>query len=273
MESVDYVLSLDRVADGTAIVLKGDPSITRELIAGISNKQKTTFAVLSFKESDIPEAEKFELMRVFERTFFAGLKPEQYNVLWVQHTDKGRLELNCIVPKIELTTGKAFNPYFNKSDFHLADMFQNWANLAHGYADPKAEENKSRVSGSRKKFSAYKGYRQVDKILHEMVANGLIQDRDDLIETLKDNGISVLEVEPDKIKIQLPKDDKNGKQPKPRNLQGSGIYRAEFHCIDDLEDISREQVERARALANRDNRGESRKTGRRLAKSIYKGHL
>lgn len=267
--SVDYALSPDRVADGTAIILKGDERITRELIAGIDNKHKTTFAVLSFEEADIPEAEKFKLMRAFEQTFFAGLRPDQYNTLWVQHTDKGRLELNMIAPKIELTTGKAYNPYNHKTDFHLADMFQNWANIEHGYSDPKDPAKESRVSGKRGKFTAYNGYRQLDKMLQEMVAAGTIQDRTDLIESLKENNIKVIAVTADHLEIQLP-EGKNGKQSKPRKLQGSGIYTDRFRSIDDLEDISGDKAQRARAFAGRRDRGEGREIGRRLTESVRK---
>lgn len=267
--SVDYALSPDRVAEGTAIVLKGDEKITRELIAGIDNKHKTTFAVLSFEEANIPEAEKFKLMRAFEQTFFAGLRPDQYSTLWVQHTDKGRLELNCIIPKIELTTGKAYNPYNHGTDFHLADMFQNWANITHGYSDPKDPAKQSTVVGKRGKFTAYNGYRGLDKTLQEMVAAGTIQDRDDLIAALKENNIKVIDVTADYLEIQLP-EAKNGKQPRPRKLQGHGIYTARFTSFDELSDIAREQAQRERAFADRRDRGEGREIGARLAESVRK---
>ncbi len=267
--AVDYVLSPDRVKDGTAIVLKGDEKITRELIAGIDNKQKTTFAVLSFEEKDIPEAEKFKLMRVFERTFFAGMKPEKYNVLWVQHTDKGRLELNCIIPKIELTTGKAYNPYYHTTDLHLADMFQTWANIEHGYSDPKDPAKKTVVVGKRGKFTTYNGYRGLDKTLRNMVAAGTIQDRGDMIAALKEIDIKVIAVTDDYIEIQLA-EDKNGKRPKPRKLQGHGIYTARFTGHDELSEIAGEQAQREGAFAGRSDRGEGRQIGRRLAKSILK---
>ena len=35
-----------------------------------------------------------------------GLEKNQYSILWVEHQDKGRLELNFVIPNMELQTGK-----------------------------------------------------------------------------------------------------------------------------------------------------------------------
>ncbi|MEC4460013.1 relaxase/mobilization nuclease domain-containing protein, partial [Klebsiella pneumoniae] len=40
-----------------------------------------------------------------------GLDKDQYSILWVEHTDKGRLELNFLIPNTELLTGKRLQPY------------------------------------------------------------------------------------------------------------------------------------------------------------------
>ncbi|MGK3325838.1 hypothetical protein ACSLPB_29600, partial [Escherichia coli] len=40
-----------------------------------------------------------------------GLEKNQYSILWVEHQDKGRLELNFVIPNMELQTGKRLQPY------------------------------------------------------------------------------------------------------------------------------------------------------------------
>ncbi|WP_419844313.1 relaxase/mobilization nuclease domain-containing protein, partial [Actinobacillus pleuropneumoniae] len=55
---------------------------------------------------------------------FAGLEPEQYNIAWVQHTDKGRLELNFVIPNVEMTSGKRLQPYYDRADRPLAENFK-----------------------------------------------------------------------------------------------------------------------------------------------------
>ena len=50
-------------------------------------------------------------MEDFEKHLLPSLESDQYNILWVEHTDKGRLELNFVIPKIELTRKIALNPF------------------------------------------------------------------------------------------------------------------------------------------------------------------
>ena len=261
--SIDYALSPDRVANKTAMVIKGDEHMTRDLIATMTKKQKTTFAVLSFEEANIPEEQKRELMRDFERTFFAGLRPDQYNTLWIEHTDKGRLELNMIAPKFELSTGKSYNPYNHKTDFHLADLFQNRSNLKYGFTDPKDPAKTATVSGSKKQIGLIKDYEELDQKLKHLVAEGAIQDRTELIDLLQKNGIEVTRAGTDYISVKLPESKK------ARRLNG-GIYEKQFTSIDELRDIRADSTQRERAFAGRDREAEYREVSKRLSDAVTK---
>lgn len=264
--SVNYLLDKKRLENGTAKILKGDEQNTRDLIMTMTKKQKTTFAVLSFEEANIPEAQKYELMAEFEKTFCAGLNKDQFNILWVQHTDKGRLELNCIIPKIELSTGKSFNPYFHGSDFHLADLFQNSANLKYGYSDPKDPAKKASVSGSKKEVRLYQDYEKLDLQLKELVAKGAIQDRTELINLLKDNAIEVTRQGDDYISIKLPESKK------ARRFSGS-IYEKQFTSVDELRDIREAVTQREGAFASRARESEYGAVTQRLSDAVAKRAL
>lgn len=261
--SVNYVLNKKRVADGTAKILLGNEKITRDLIKSISKKQKVSFGVMSFEESNIPEHQKFELMKEFEKTFMAGLNQEQYNILWVEHTDKGRLELNCIIPKIELSTGRAFNPYFHGSDLHLADLFQTRANLKYGFTDPKDPSKQSIVQGSRKEFHLIKDYQELDKKLVQLVRDGIIEDRESLISMLGDSNIKVNRIGTDYISVKLP-DSKKAKR-----FEG-GVYDEQFTSIEKLSIIGEEKARRERAYKTRDREAELRKVESRFTKAVQK---
>ncbi|WP_176212137.1 relaxase/mobilization nuclease domain-containing protein, partial [Klebsiella pneumoniae] len=54
-------------------------------------------------------------MDSFERTLLPGLDKDQYSILWVQHLDKDRLELNFVVANVELQSGKRLQPYYDKA--------------------------------------------------------------------------------------------------------------------------------------------------------------
>lgn len=261
--SINYALNQKRIENGTARVLKGDERMTRELVATITKKQKTSFAVMSFEEANIPEEQKRELMAVFERTFFAGLRPDQYNVLWVEHTDKGRLELNAIIPKIELSTGRAFNPYNHKTDLHIKDLFTKSVNLKYGFTDPNDPAKTATVSGSKKQIGLFKDYEELDQKLKHLVAEGAIQDRTELIDILKENGIEVTRAGTDYISVKLPESKK------ARRLNG-GIYEKQFTSIDELRDIRADSTQRERAFAGRDRQAEYREVDKRLGDAVTK---
>ena len=261
--SVDYLLNKKRVQNGTAKILAGDEQNTRDIINSITKKQKVTFGVLSFEEENIPEQQKKELMQEFEKTFFAGMEQEQYNILWVEHTDKGRLELNFVIPKVELSTGKTFNPYYHKTDFHLADLFERTANLKYNFTDPKDPAKESSIQGNKKALGLFKGYRNLDKKLKDLVSQGVLQSRDDIIEILKDNNIEVTKIENNQIEVKL----ENSK--KPRKLKG-GIYTDEFRSIGNIGEIGKKQAQRERAFTSRDHEKEYRQVRERLDKAVSK---
>lgn len=90
---VDYLLGKDRQREG-ASVLQGKPEEVRELIDASPYVKKYTSGVLSFAEADLPPGQREKLMASFERVLMPGLDKDQYSILWVEHADKGRLELN-----------------------------------------------------------------------------------------------------------------------------------------------------------------------------------
>ncbi|ECT9455124.1 relaxase/mobilization nuclease domain-containing protein [Salmonella enterica subsp. enterica serovar Nima] len=94
---VDYLLGKERNREG-ATVLQGKPEEVRELIDASPYAKKYTSGVLSFEESDLAPGQREKLMESFERVLMPGLDKDQYSVLWVEHSDKRRVELNFLIP-------------------------------------------------------------------------------------------------------------------------------------------------------------------------------
>ena len=128
VKALDYLLN-HREKDGTARVLIGDEQLTRNIINSISFKHKVCVGCLSFEEENIDEDLKYKIMSDFEKHLLPSLESDQYNILWVEHVDKGRLELNFVIPKIELTRKTALNPFYHKQDLSRVDTWQNLTNL------------------------------------------------------------------------------------------------------------------------------------------------
>ena len=162
-KAIDYLLN-EREAQGTARILKGDEQLTRDIIKSIDYKQKTTVGCLSFEEPNISEDMKYQLMKDFENMLLPNME-NKYNILWIEHIDKGRLELNFVIPKIELETQKSLNPYYHKADLPRVEMWQDIQNLEHNFTNPKDPSKARTVETNNKEIHLSKDYEQLDKLL------------------------------------------------------------------------------------------------------------
>jgi hypothetical protein len=171
-DAVKYLLDEKRHIEAMPEVIKGSPEITIELCEKNPHKWKYLSGVLSFEQDDrITEIQKKEIIAEFEKTAFGELGAEQYNILWVQHTDKGRTELHYIIPRMELTTGNSltvFPPYSYKRD----NAFRDYVNKKYNLADPTDE--------SRKRFVKVPDHNQ--KIAKEEGINDIRQEITDAVQ-------------------------------------------------------------------------------------------
>lgn len=254
-KAIDYLLN-EREAQGTARILKGDEQLTRDIIKNIDYKQKTTVGCLSFEEPNISEDMKYQLMKDFENMLLPGME-NKFNILWVEHTDKGRLELNFVIPKIELETQKSLNPYYHKADLPRVEMWQDIQNLEHNFTNPKdpKKERSVEINSHIKKFN--ESYEELNQTIQELVQKGQLQNREQLIELLKNSGIQVTRTGKDYISVKLP-DSK-----KARKFKG-GIYDEQFTSIGEIEAISERAEQRVREYNNRDTQAELREIKSRL---------
>lgn len=259
--SLNYLLDKKRVEQGTAKILSGDEYITRDLVMSMSQKHKTCVGCLSFEEANIDESTKKELMQDFERTLMTDEMQGHYNILWVEHTDKGRLELNFVIPKIDLQSGKAFNPYFHKIDYSRKDLWTDYVNLKYSFTDPKDPAKEQSLQGSKKQYELIKDYEALDKLLQEQVANGSVKSRQNIIELLKQSNIEVTRAGKDYISVKLPQSKK------AKRFKG-GIYDEQFTSPTELRTIHSAAKERQRAYNARDNKRELERVKQELDELI-----
>ncbi len=235
--SVNYLLN-ERVEQGTAKVLKGDANLTKSLLLSLTQKHKACVGCLSFEESNINESLKYELMESFENALLTESMQNRYNILWVEHTDKGRLELNFVIPKIDLERQKAFNPYYHKVDLKRIDTWKDCINLKHNFTNPKDLEKQHNIQQHQTKNPQNKEllatYEKLDKLIQDNLGK-LFNSRDDIINFLKDNQCEVTRQGKDYISVKLPN------EPKAKRLKGF-YYHETFRTIADI----RNQLSEAR---------------------------
>lgn len=248
VSAINYLLD-KRVNQGTAKVLQGDEFLTRELIKSMTQKHKTCVGVLSFEEKNISEELKKEIMESFENALLTPEMKGRYNILWVEHTDKGRLELNFVIPKIDLESKKAFNPYYHPADKKRIETWGDYINLRYGFTNPKDPAKEQTIQGSKKAKELFKDYESLDKILHQQVADEVINSRDELITFLEQNNIEVTRKGKDYLSIKLPESKK------AKRFKGS-IYNEQFTSFAELREIRGEKERRAKEYNRRDNEKE-----------------
>ncbi|GAA9642259.1 molybdopterin-guanine dinucleotide biosynthesis protein MobA [Helicobacter pylori] len=222
--SVNYLLN-ERVEQGTAKVLKGDANLTKSLLLSLTQKHKACVGCLSFEESNIDESLKYELMESFENALLTQEMQGRYNILWVEHTDKGRLELNFVIPKIDLERQKAFNPYYHKVDLKRIDTWQNVVNLKYTFTNPK-DLKKQQISNyhntkTPQGKAIFKNYKELDNYLYNAVTQGLLNSRAEIIELLQASNYEITRQGKDYISVKLPN------QQKAKRLKGI-IYDERF---------------------------------------------
>lgn len=225
----NYLLKDKEQEDGLrfdAEVLRGDIENQAMLIDSLDFKQKYTSGCLSFTESadQVTQAQKEQLMDSFEETIRAGLDLDRVSVSWIEHRDKGRLELNFVYANVDLEHGRAFQPYVHSVDKRRVNAWKDMQNIEHGLSDPNDPANK-RLMGQRDNLPRdVKEARQgITDALTALVAEGVITSRADVVQSLTSAGFEIARQTDKAISIKNP--DPEAK----RNIRlTGGLYERDF---------------------------------------------
>lgn len=248
--SMNYLL---KKSEDEFQVLQGNPRLSVDIAESLDFQNQYTVGCLSFEEASISDAHKQEIMQKFEETFFAGLEPEQYNICWIEHTDKGRLELNFFIPNVELESGKRLSVYYDKSDRPLAENFKQVINQQYDLSDPDAPQKRQMtVSGRNIPKNKKEAQEAINGLLRGELEKGRIQTREDVLNCLTEAGFEIARVTPKNISIKT-----DG-----RNLRLKGaIYEQSFELNRAIEEIQRVK-----------GFGSNHQAGTELAKAVDRRH-
>lgn len=207
-KQINYLIN-ERVENGTAKVVVGNTDLTLKIINEIDNVWKFNAGVMSFEEH-INTKQRDEIIAKFRETFFPGLKENQYNLLIVEHKDKDRSELHFVIPRIELTTQKAYNAFFHTRDFKKKDLFQDYINAKYNLTSPFQEEKqeifKINTSKDKDEIKVF-----VDQFIKDKVEQGTITNAAELKIALMELGFTIsrhgkdyigLEIEDKKLRMK-----------------------------------------------------------------------
>lgn len=257
---LDYLLGKNRDREH-AKILNGNEQEIAELIDSSPFAKKYTSGCLSFYESDFSEEAKKQVMAKFEQCLFPGMNENQYRVLWIEHKDKineetgeQRLELNFLIPNVEITTGQRLQPYYHEADLPRVDLFKKITNFEYELHDPNDPSFRQAVTTKKNLPKLIKDIKEVIDIeAQKAVEAGLIRDRASMVKWLTDLGLEVDNQKNKSISIKNP----HATSENSRNIKLTGsIYEQDFRITTESAELTREASERYRQEAKQRNEGD-----------------
>lgn len=187
---VDYLLGENRDRED-AKLLRGHADRTESLIDSLRFSQKYVSGVLSFEESNISEEQKKEIMDGFEQALLPDMQGRT-DWLWVEHLDKDRLELNFVIPTVDLETGKRLQPYYHRADLNRVDAFKSLTNDINNFSDPNSPDKTQTITLKSDESIGRKDLKiTIDKFVVSGFESGMINNRNDVINAIKDQGLEL----------------------------------------------------------------------------------
>ena len=249
---LDYLLGEDREREH-ALVLSGDVELTAQLIDSSPFAKKYTSGCLSFYEHDLSDQDKQQIMQNFEECLFPGLDKDQYQILWVQHQDKinqdtgeTRLELNFVIPNVELSTGKRLQPFYAPVDLDRVDLFKQITNTEHSLYDPDDPDHRQLFLNKKNLPKDIKDFKeQLHQRVYRAVANGEVADRQELVQWLESNQINVTRQVKNSISIENPYEGAK----RPIRLEGE-IYEQGFRATGEYRQEVQQRIEEYRGTTS-----------------------
>lgn len=266
LKSVEYLLREKKPEEQKDIkILSGSKSdIINFNKYSINEKKENPYVcgVLSFEEETIPEDLKSKIISEFEDLLFSGIDPENRPpILWVEHNDKNRVELNYLTFN-QLQDKRAYTVYYDKSDRKLVNTYSEIINYENNLSSPFEEKpdgvGKNTLINKPKIDTPEEKKRYIEELNNHILGKIINQELDNREETIKYieslEGVKINRIRKDRISIKCDifKDDK------PLVLRGD-IYEENR----DYSDYTREYT----ATINRDP--ELVKTKLRELKSDY----
>ena len=141
---------------------------------------------------------------------------------------------------------------------HRMEAFEQVHNLEKGWSNPQNPDKARSIDTDKKQVYLAQDYERLNETLHNLVANGSIQNRTQLIEVLEASKINITRQSKDSISVKLPE------AKKAHRLKG-GIYAEQFTSVESLRTISDRAEKTAREYSSRDTQRELNTSLKRLS--------
>ena len=279
---VNYVMGkLDHLKNERSVKPKEIGGSIEEFAAAVDfnhNKWKYTSGVISFRDKENPtDAQKEIILKVFKSVYFAGLDPENIPHAFVEHRDKGNLEIHFLVSRMA-TDGKSFNmnPPGRKS-FELTKAFQAAVNHKMNYDQVVENPFKTHLSKFEHQYPSQSNSKIKESLassLSKGIIQGKINNRNQLINTLESVGVKITRKGQDYLSVKFPNTEKAIKLKGPM-FESNADYKALTEIFANesktlTEDQYSKNIDKLRELiGERASFNQERHKPRRLKARIY----
>ena len=238
--------------------LRGDAQTFVAITESLDFDYRYSSAVIAWSKDDNPsDAQIQETLDQFEKHAFADLDPTRYHMNAVLHVAQdGSKHVHVLVPRVDLGTGKSLNiappgheKYFDKLRDYLNEKYT-WSkpdDLAILKADVQLPHHthSQRLAAIEINFAG-KTKPEKKELLNKIVAQrinaGVIQDRNDVVQTLAEYGIITRNAK-DTISVKLHGD-------KTAVKLGGEFYKDGFNVTAYAENRARAEADQSASRAN-----------------------
>lgn len=169
-------------------------------------KNKCISGVIAFAEGeDITDEQKAQLIRDFENTFLGNVK-DNVNTFYVEHRDKGNLEIHFIINRVAILDdgrAKAYHPFPpGRMTIELKDAFRDLQIEKFGFkhieekphlrSKSKKSEKQARLIGKENaSFLHLDSKDKLERAMRKLVKDGTVNNRGELLKFLVEQGLTV----------------------------------------------------------------------------------
>ena len=135
---------------------------------------------------------------------------DQYRILWVEHRDKinpdtgeTRLELNFLIPNVEVDSGKRLQPFYAAADLDRVECFKQITNHVYALYDPDDPAHRQATKVAKALPTNGKELKATLEIEAALaIGEGIISDRQSLVNWLAEIGLEVTRQTPKSVSVK-----------------------------------------------------------------------
>ncbi|OHZ02994.1 hypothetical protein [Salinicola sp. MIT1003] len=218
----------DRKAKPIELIGQADDFLMK--ISNGPHRGKYTHFVVAFPEKELSQKFVKDRVEEFIDALMPGLDTARVPVYANLHRDKdSNQHVHLFVGGVDLATGKRFNAYYHKHDFHRVDSFQNYTNAKFGMEDPKDPAKRRLIEATNKKWPGVKEIaQQLNDHMEDQIENGVIRSRADIIKEIERLGLEVNhDAKQRKSRISIKNPNNTAENARPIALRGE-VFKADF---------------------------------------------